>query len=95
MVFSSQGGADSGAFDQAFRSKDVEGLVVLMDSNERIETKESMHQWAENPRTIGTLAATQLAILVSIPDPQDGNGRIISSRLNENQIYFQRTNYPY
>jgi len=66
MVFHSEGGDDADAFDNAFRANDLEGLVKLMDSNEKIETDEQMHQWAKNPRSIGALAGTQLAIKAAV-----------------------------
>ncbi|CAD7922361.1 unnamed protein product [Amoebophrya sp. A120] len=62
MVFHSEGGDDAEKFDAAFRGNNIESLIALMDSNEKIETDEQMHQWAKNPRTIGALAGTQLAI---------------------------------
>ncbi|CAD7956620.1 unnamed protein product [Amoebophrya sp. A25] len=66
MVFHSEGGDDAEAFDRAFRANDIPKLVKLMDSDERIETDEQMHQWATNPRSIGALAGTQIAIKAAV-----------------------------
>ena len=73
MAMESEGGPDAEAFDIAFRSSNIEGLVKLMDSREKISTQEQMHQWAKNPTTIGALAGTQLAIRASMAKPPEGS----------------------
>lgn len=60
---------DADLFDIAFEQKDVKAFVRLMESTEPIEPlPERMHPWAADPKTVGPLAATQLAILSSMAD---------------------------
>lgn len=57
---------DTEKFDAAYSANDVPALVALLNSKEPIdEPPERMHPWAANPRTVGTLAITQLAIMAS------------------------------
>jgi hypothetical protein len=61
--------SDADAFDTAFERKDIGEFTRLMDSTEPIEPlPERMHPWAADPRSVGPLAATQLAILSSSGD---------------------------
>jgi len=63
------GGQDAEKFGLAFEAHDVQAFVELLSSKESIAAfDERMHPWAENPKTIGTLAGTQLAILASHDD---------------------------
>jgi len=65
-------GDDASAFDKAFESNDLQALVGLLNSSQPIESFEQrMHPWAEDPKTIGALAATQFAILASMADQTD------------------------
>eukprot|EP00971_Amphidinium_carterae_P086751 1716712-Amphidinium_carterae.1 len=60
-------GDDADKFDKAFEQNDLKAFVALLASNEVIESfEERMHPWAEDPRTVGALAGTQLAILASV-----------------------------
>lgn len=53
-------------FDRAYESKDVNSFVELLSSRQAIDAfEERMHPWAADPKTVGTLAATQLAIIAS------------------------------
>lgn len=62
-------GDDAEKFDKAFEKNDLKGFVALLSSNQIIESfDERMHPWAEDPKTIGALAGTQLAILASEAD---------------------------
>lgn len=62
-------GKDAAKFDKAFEANDLKGFVELLDSTEDIDKfQEKMHPWAEDPRTVGALAGTQLAILASMSD---------------------------
>jgi len=62
-------GDDAEKFDKAFESNDLKGFVALLGSGQIIESfDERMHPWAEDPKTIGALAGTQLAILASEAD---------------------------
>mmetsp|Transcript_150678 Transcript_150678/g.280961 ORF Transcript_150678/g.280961 Transcript_150678/m.280961 type:complete len:284 (-) Transcript_150678:71-922(-) len=64
-------GDDAEKFDKAFEINDLKAFVDLLTSTQLIEKfEERMHPWAEDPRTIGALAATQLAILASQADSQ-------------------------
>lgn len=59
-------GDDAAKFDRAFAHKDYKACVELLASDQPIESVEDrMHPWAEDPKTIGALTATQLAILAS------------------------------
>lgn len=59
-------GDDAGKFDKAVEKNDLVALVDLLKSNQKIDSfEERMHPWAEDPKTVGALAATQLAILAS------------------------------
>lgn len=60
-------GTDADDFDRAFGATDFEALARLLDSEQRVERfVEPKHPWAEDPRTIGALAAVQLALLASV-----------------------------
>lgn len=62
-------GEDSEKFDKAFEGNDLTAFVELLSSNEEIEPfEEKMHPWAEDPKTIGALSGTQLAIMASMAD---------------------------
>ncbi|SBT32297.1 armadillo-domain containing rhoptry protein (ARO) [Plasmodium ovale wallikeri] len=53
-------------FDKAYDENDVQEFVNLCSSACEIEKLEDrMHPWAADPKTIGALSATQLAILAS------------------------------
>ncbi|VWU52166.1 armadillo-domain containing rhoptry protein [Hepatocystis sp. ex Piliocolobus tephrosceles] len=53
-------------FDKAYDENNVQEFVKLCSSSCEIEKLEDrMHPWAADPKTIGALAATQLAILAS------------------------------
>ncbi|GAW79768.1 armadillo-domain containing rhoptry protein [Plasmodium gonderi] len=53
-------------FDKAYDENDVQEFVNLCSSTCEIEKLEDrMHPWAADPKTIGALSATQLAILAS------------------------------
>eukprot|EP00929_Paragymnodinium_shiwhaense_P032931 TRINITY_DN18189_c0_g1_i1.p1 TRINITY_DN18189_c0_g1~~TRINITY_DN18189_c0_g1_i1.p1 ORF type:complete len:291 (+),score=60.09 TRINITY_DN18189_c0_g1_i1:132-1004(+) len=56
-------GSEAERFDVAIENNDLPTLVRLLDSQQAIECSEQMHPWAENPRTVGTLAAARLAML--------------------------------
>lgn len=65
-------GDDAKKFDRAFETNDLKGFVELLTSTQPIEKfEERMHRWAEDPKTIGALAASQLAILASQADDQN------------------------
>lgn len=60
-------GDDAEKFDKAFETGDLKGFVALLSSNQSIEEfEENMHPWAADPKTVGALAGTQLAILASV-----------------------------
>jgi hypothetical protein len=66
--FSSQGD-DAEKFDKAFETNDLQSLVKLLSSTQEIKSfEERMHPWAEDPKTVGALAASQLAIVASVAD---------------------------
>jgi len=57
---------DAKKFDAAFEKNDINSFVKLLSSTQPIaEFEEPLHPWAEDPKTVGTLAATQLAIMSS------------------------------
>eukprot|EP00929_Paragymnodinium_shiwhaense_P112854 TRINITY_DN81119_c0_g1_i1.p1 TRINITY_DN81119_c0_g1~~TRINITY_DN81119_c0_g1_i1.p1 ORF type:complete len:321 (-),score=93.06 TRINITY_DN81119_c0_g1_i1:600-1562(-) len=63
---------DSEKFDKAFEEKNIRAFVELLASNQPIEPfADRMHPWAEDPRTIGALAGTQLALLASSAPKED------------------------
>jgi len=62
-------GDDAEKFDKAFEENDLKAFVSLLASDQKIEKfEERMHPWAEDPRTVGALAGTQLAILASVAE---------------------------
>lgn len=65
-------GHDADAFDSAFEKNDLAALVGLLKSDEGIERLVApKHPWAEDPCTIGALAAMQLALLSSMVAKDD------------------------
>ncbi|XP_954841.1 uncharacterized protein TA05340 [Theileria annulata] len=53
-------------FNKAFQNGDIEKLVELCYSTTPIQKLENkLHTWAENPKTIGALSATQLSVYAS------------------------------
>jgi len=59
-------GEDADRFDEAFRQSNLVGFVSLLASNQPVHRLlDPLHPWAEAPKTIGTLAAMQLALLAS------------------------------
>jgi len=71
--YHSQGG-DAERFDKAFEDNDLKAFVELLKSSQPIESmEERMHPWAEDPKTVGALAGTQLAILASVAEKEDPN----------------------
>jgi len=68
------GGDDAEAFDKAFDNNDLKALVKLLKSQQKIEAfEERMHPWAEDPKTVGALAGTQMAILASVAEKDNPN----------------------
>merc|ERR1719313_951976 len=62
-------GDDAEKFDKAFETNDLKAFVALLESKQIIESfDERMHPWAEDPKTVGALAGTQLAILASVAE---------------------------
>lgn len=69
-----QRGDDADKFDRAYESNDYKALVELLPSKTKIEPfEERMHPWAEDPKTVGALAGTQLAIQASLADRDSPN----------------------
>jgi hypothetical protein len=67
-------GDDAEKFDKAYETNDYKGLVELLSSTTKIEAfEEKMHPWADDPRTVGALAGTQLAIQASLADGDNPN----------------------
>lgn len=65
-------GDDAEKFDKAFETNDLKAFVSLLASNQVIESfEERMHPWAEDPKTVGALAGTQLAILASVAEKEN------------------------
>lgn len=59
-------GDDAEKFDRAYEQNDLKAFVALLSSQQPIDSfDERMHPWAEDPKTVGALAGTQLAILAS------------------------------
>lgn len=54
-------------FDNAVKNKDLPELVKLLASNHRLakDMKATQHPWADQPTTIGALAAVHIAVLAS------------------------------
>lgn len=60
-------GPDADEFDRAFRANDLEAFVRLLGSTQAVQRlEEPRHPWATAPRSVGALAATQLALLASV-----------------------------
>jgi len=67
-------GGDAEKFDKAFDANDLKAFVELLSSRQKIESfEERMHPWAEDPKTVGALAGTQLAILASVAEKEDAS----------------------
>jgi hypothetical protein len=67
-------GDDAEKFDKAYEANDYKGLVELLPSKTKIEAfEERMHPWADDPKTVGALAGTQLAIQASMADRENPN----------------------
>lgn len=57
---------DISRFDMAYDKNDIQEFINLLSSTQPIDKlDEPMHPWAADPRTVGALAATQLAILAA------------------------------
>ncbi|CAE7876446.1 unnamed protein product [Symbiodinium sp. KB8] len=70
-------GDDSEKFDKAFETNDLKAFVELLSSQQAIESfDERMHPWAEDPKTVGALAGTQLAILASAAEKAEASKQI-------------------
>mmetsp|Transcript_77084 Transcript_77084/g.160450 ORF Transcript_77084/g.160450 Transcript_77084/m.160450 type:complete len:304 (-) Transcript_77084:163-1074(-) len=68
---------DAYKFDKAFESNDLQAFVKLLSSNQPIESfEERMHPWAEDPKTVGALAGTQLAILASVAEKENPSVKV-------------------
>lgn len=72
----------------------LQAFVELLSSQQAIESfDERMHPWAEDPKTVGALAGTQLAILASAAEQAEGNKQIkhdtwlIESYLLDNPVF--------
>lgn len=62
-------GDDAEKFDKAFEDNDLNAFVALLTSTQSIQAfEEKMHPWAADPKTVGALAGTQLAILSSVAE---------------------------
>jgi len=72
-IFYQSTGLDADRFDEAFRNSDLKAMVQLMDSKQAIENLlEPKHPWAEDPRTVGVLAALLMGLLASSVGEDDG-----------------------
>eukprot|EP00440_Ansanella_granifera_P057645 gb/GFBE01062496.1/.p1 GENE.gb/GFBE01062496.1/~~gb/GFBE01062496.1/.p1 ORF type:complete len:298 (+),score=70.72 gb/GFBE01062496.1/:1-894(+) len=70
-------GDDAEKFDKAFETNDLKAFVGLLPSQQAIESfDERMHPWAEDPKTVGALAGTQLAILASAAEKAEANKHV-------------------
>lgn len=58
-------GGDAAKFDKAFEANDLKAFVELLPSQQEIRFDEKVHPWAEDPKSVGVLAGTQLAIIAS------------------------------
>lgn len=66
-------GPDGAKFMSALESRNLQDFVALLPSLQPIDKLDGqMHPWAENPRTIGALAGTQLALIASTAE-SEGN----------------------
>lgn len=55
---------DADRFDAAFKANDYAELVLLLGSDQAVNAfYEPKHPWAEDPRTVGTLAAMHITLL--------------------------------
>eukprot|EP00919_Chromeraceae_sp_WS-2016_P010632 GHVR01024818.1.p1 GENE.GHVR01024818.1~~GHVR01024818.1.p1 ORF type:complete len:292 (+),score=72.72 GHVR01024818.1:101-976(+) len=65
-------GDDCEKFNSAFASNDIKEMIRLLSSKQSVDPlEEPLHPWAEQPKTVGALAATQLAFLANA-DNQSG-----------------------
>lgn len=88
-------GADATKFDKAFEANDLKAFVDLLDSVEEVSKfEEKMHPWAEDPKTVGTLAGTQLAILASLSENPTVKGEIREAGAIPKLVGFLKSGKP-
>eukprot|EP00742_Colponemidia_sp_Colp-10_P001472 GILJ01001582.1.p1 GENE.GILJ01001582.1~~GILJ01001582.1.p1 ORF type:complete len:347 (-),score=74.86 GILJ01001582.1:153-1193(-) len=62
-------GDEAQQLNQARDAKDIPFLAHLLSSNKKVKAQKSkIHPWADNPKTVGALAASQLAIFAGEDD---------------------------
>lgn len=90
-------GQDADEFDRVFHMRTFEAFARLLDSEERLDRfVEPKHPWAEDPRTVGALAAVQLALLASVAaygDPEMKE-EILSAGVTERLVAFLGADEP-
>lgn len=91
-------GGNADQFDQAFATKDMEALSRLLESDQAIEQLvEPKHVWAEDPRSVGALAATFLAFLASVAHSSNDSelkAEILSAETQEQLVDFLGSDEP-
>lgn len=84
-------GRDADEFDRAFETKSWQALGRLLESDQAVDRlMEPKHPWAEDPRTVGALAAMFIALLASVAaggDPEM-KAEILTAEAKEQFIVF-------
>mmetsp|Transcript_9371 Transcript_9371/g.20668 ORF Transcript_9371/g.20668 Transcript_9371/m.20668 type:complete len:385 (+) Transcript_9371:536-1690(+) len=63
---------DADEFDRVFESRNLEALAALLSSEDSLTAfLEPKHPWAEDPRSVGALAAVFIALLASVAASSD------------------------
>eukprot|EP00919_Chromeraceae_sp_WS-2016_P010631 GHVR01024817.1.p1 GENE.GHVR01024817.1~~GHVR01024817.1.p1 ORF type:complete len:261 (+),score=71.58 GHVR01024817.1:108-890(+) len=76
-------GDDCEKINSAFMSNDIKEIIILLDSNQPVDALEDpLHKWAEQPKTVGAMAATQLAFLANVDNRS-------STKTNKDEIIKQ------
>lgn len=89
--------ADADKFDRVFESRSLEALSELLESDAPIERLvEPKHPWAEDPRSIGALAAVHIALLASVAANADPEYKaaILNAGAEERLVSFLGSEEP-
>jgi|EP00927_Polykrikos_kofoidii_P078092 hypothetical protein len=84
-------GGDADLFDKACAADDIDGIAGLLGSEQHIDAfGEKVHPWADDPKTIGTLAGMKLAMLASKATDSDED---IKLRIRATGVFPQLAEY--
>lgn len=90
-------GPDADEFDRAFETGSLPALALLLESDQVLERLvEPKHTWAEDPRTIGALAAVMFGLLASYAPVGDSEykAEILNSGATDQLVAFIGSEEP-